>query len=57
MRLKNEVFRVEIEIGEVQDNIKVYESFREFVMLVVKAGASKKYEMAREEVEERMKEE
>ena len=53
-KIKNEVFRIEVEIGEVGDNIKIYESFRDFVMLVIKAGAYKKYEQAREDLEKKL---
>jgi len=55
-KIKNEVFRIEVEIGEVGDNIKIYESFRDFVMLVIKAGAYKKYEQAREDLEKKLAE-
>lgn len=54
VKLKNEVFRVEIEIGEIQENIKIHSSFKEFIELVIKNGHTKKYEKVRDDVEARL---
>lgn len=48
------MFRVEIDIGEIQENIKIHSSFKEFIELVVKNGHTKKYEKVRDDVEARL---
>ena len=49
-RLKNDLFRVDIEISEVQDELKVHSNYKIFIELVVKLGHYKKYQKAKEDI-------
>lgn len=56
-KLKNGLFHVDIEIREMQDELKVHSSYRDFMELITKMGQAKKYQKMKEEMKKQKLEE